>query len=105
MAYTRKEFEAHDGDKAKKSKKTPRRMRAEHEVIKDSRYTGDYLPEKINDVEDRLADLKEDMHAATPAQREEMSKGSKKRQRKRAIKKLEKRRDEYRAEYNRQNKK
>ena len=103
MAYTRKEFEAHDGDRAKKLKKNPRRMRAEHKVIKESRYKGDYLPEKINDVEDRISFLNEDMHSATDAERAKMSKGRKGRQRKRAYKKLEKRRDEYRAEWHRQN--
>ena len=103
MAYTRKEFEAHDGDRAKKLKKNPRRMRAEHEVIKESRYKGDYLPEKIIDVEDRISFLDEDMHMATDAERAKLSKGSKGRQRKRAYKKLKKRRDEYRAEWYRQN--
>ena len=100
MAYKRNGYTAHDGDK---TRKTPRRMRAEHKVIKDSRYKGDLLSEKIADVEDRLEFLGEDMHSATPAQREKLNKGSKKRQRARAVKKLEKRRDQYRAEYNRQN--
>ncbi len=98
MAYKRTDYKAHDGGKPKKSKKTPKRMRAEHEVIKDSRYKGDYLPEKIADVEDRIEFLREDAHAnnITPA---------KKRKNERAIKRLEKRRDQYRAEYRRQNEK
>ena len=103
MAYKQKGYTAHDGDKGKKLKKNPRRMKAEHPVISESRYKGDYLPEKIIDVEDRINFLDEDMYSATDAERAEMSKGRKGRQRKRAYKKLEKRRDEYRAEWYRQN--
>ena len=95
MAYKRKDYKAHDGDK---TKKTPRRQRAEHKVIKKSRYKGDLLSEKIADVEDRIEFLREDAHAnnITPAKQRKNDK---------AIAKLEKRRDEYRAEYKRLNEK
>ena len=98
MAYKREDYKAHDGDKAKKSKKTPRRMRAEHKVIKKSRYKGDNLAEKINDVEDRISFLLEDANGNTNNPR-------KARQQEKAIAKLKKKRDEYRAEYKRLNEK
>ena len=84
----------------RKSKKTPRRMRGEHPVIRSSRYKGDYLPEKINDVEDRIHFIHEERHAATPEQLKRLNKKSKQRQRARAIKKLNKRLAQYRSEYN-----
>lgn len=93
MAYKRKDYAAHDGDK---TRKTPRRMRAEHKVIKKSRYKGDLLSEKIADVEDRIEFLMEDANGNTNNPR-------KARQQEKAIAKLKKRRDEYRAEYKRLN--
>ena len=93
MAYKRKDYAAHDGDK---TRRTPRRMRAEHKVIKKSRYKGDLLSEKIADVEDRIEFLMEDANGNTNNPR-------KARQQEKAIAKLKKRRDEYRAEYKRLN--
>tara|TARA_Y100000015_G_C2324730_1_gene58363 strand:- start:16 stop:306 length:291 start_codon:yes stop_codon:yes gene_type:complete len=93
MAYKRNGYTAHDGDK---TRKTPRRMRAEHKVIKKSRYKGDDLGEKINDVEDRIEFLMEDANGNTNNPR-------KARQQEKAIAKLKKRRDQYRAEYKRLN--
>ena len=95
MAYKRKDFEAHYGDK---TRRTPRRQRAEHPVIKKSRYKGDDLSEKINDVEDRISFLMEDANG-------NINSPAKKRQNERAIAKLKKRRDQYRAEYKRLNEK
>ena len=85
---------------AKKSKKTPRRMRGEHPSVRIGRYKGDLLSEKISDVEGRLWNFQEDLHAATPEQRKKLMKKSKQRQRARAIKKLNKRLAQYRSEYN-----
>ena len=93
MAYKRNGYTAHDGDK---TRKTPRRMRAEHPVIKKSRYKGDDLGEKINDVEDRIEFLMEDASGNSNNPR-------KARQQEKAIAKLKKRRDQYRAEYKRLN--
>lgn len=93
MAYKRNGYTAHDGDK---TRKTPRRMRAEHKVLKKSRYKGDDLSEKINDVEDRIEFLMEDANGNTNNPR-------KARQQEKAIAKLKKRRDQYRAEYKRLN--
>ena len=93
MAYKRKGFEAHDGDK---TRRTPRRQRAEHPVIKKSRYKGKVLAEKIADVEDRIEFLMEDASGNSNDSR-------KARQQERAIAKLKKRRDQYYAEYKRLN--
>ena len=95
MAYKRKDFEAHDGDR---TGKTPRRQRAEHKVIKKSRYKGKVLAEKIADVEDRIEFLLEDANGNSNDPR-------KARQQERAIAKLKKKRDKYHAEYKRLNEK
>lgn len=95
MAYKRKGFEAHDGDK---TRKTPRRQKAEHPVIKKSRYKGKVLAEKIADVEDRIEFLMEDASGNSNDPR-------KARQQEKAIAKLKKRRDQYHAEYKRLNEK
>ena len=95
MAYKREDYKAHDGDK---TRKTPRRQRAEHPVIKKSRYKGKVLAEKIADVEDRIEFLMEDASGNSNDPR-------KARQQERAIAKLKKRRDKYHAEYKRLNEK
>lgn len=75
------------------SRKTPRRMRGEHKAIRKSRYKGDNLQEKINDVEDRIGFLHE-------ASFSESKPASARKQKKRnvAVKKLEKRLAQYRSE-------
>ncbi len=98
MAYKRGEFVPHDGGDKDRTGKTPRRQRAEHKVIKKSRYKGKVLAEKIADVEDRIGFLMEDAWSNNPSPK-------KARQQERAIAKLKKKRDKYQAEYNRLNEK
>ena len=95
MAYKRQDYKAHDGDN---TRRTPRRQKAEHPVIKKSRYKGKVLAEKIADVEDRIEFLMEDASGNS-------NDPKKARQQEKAIAKLKKRRDQYYAEYKRLNEK